>query len=87
MALAKEKDLEFIISNTTEAGIVFDAFDTPDMQPPNSFPAKLTVFLYERFKHFSENSDSGLTIIPCELINHNADTLKHIILKYINLWN
>src|SRR5690606_11117948 len=28
----------------------------------------------------------GLTIIPCELINHNAETLKNIILRYIELW-
>ena len=29
----------------------------------------------------------GLTIIPCELINYNADNLKEIILKYMELWN
>src|SRR5690606_36930824 len=42
--LAKEASLEFVISNTTEAGIAYIASDTPDMQPPSSFPAKLTVF-------------------------------------------
>ncbi|MCB0475825.1 MAG: tagaturonate reductase, partial [Flavobacteriaceae bacterium] len=84
--LAKEEHLEFIISNTTEAGIAYDENDTAAMCPPNSFPAKLTLLLYERFKHFDGDASKGLTIIPCELINYNADTLKKIILQYIELW-
>lgn len=84
--LAKEDALQFIISNTTESGIAFVESDLPNMSPPSSFPAKLTLLLFERFKHFNGNKDKGLTIIPCELINHNADTLKSIILKYIALW-
>ena len=85
--LAKVETLEFVISNTTEAGIAYVASDTQDMQPPSSYPAKLTVLLYERFKHFNGNSKKGLTIIPCELINHNSEALKDIILQYINDWN
>ncbi|WP_242118356.1 tagaturonate reductase [Aestuariivivens sediminicola] len=87
LELAREDNLEFIISNTTEAGIAYDANDTFSMEPPNSFPAKLTRLLYERFEHYKGDSDKGLTIIPCELINYNADTLKEIILKYGALWN
>ena len=87
LELAKEEDLEFIISNTTEAGIAFDSKDTATMQPPNSFPAKLTLLLYERFKYFNGDANKGLTIIPCELINNNADNLKEIILKYLELWH
>jgi tagaturonate reductase len=85
--LAKEEELQFIISNTTEAGIEYIATDLPDMRPPVAFPARLTALLYERFKHFNADPAKGLTIIPCELINHNADTLKEIILKYNDLWN
>ncbi|MBC9798323.1 tagaturonate reductase [Sinomicrobium weinanense] len=84
--LAKEEELQFIISNTTEAGIAFDEKDTPDMQPPSSFPGKLTVLLYERFKYFNGDPSKGLTLIPCELINNNADALKEVILKYVDLW-
>ena len=36
------------------------------------------------FKHFKGDTSKGLTIIPCELINHNSETLKDIILKYIS---
>jgi len=85
--LAKEEHLEFVISNTTEAGISYDENDHPELNPPNSFPAKLTLLLYERFKYFKEDCQKGLTIIPCELINYNADTLRDIILKYCSEWN
>ena len=86
LSLAKGEQLQFIISNTTEAGIAYVATDTLDMQPPSSFPAKLTVLLYERFKYFKGDAKRGLTIIPCELINYNSDTLKEIILKYSDEW-
>jgi tagaturonate reductase len=87
LSLAKEESLEFIISNTTEAGIAYVSSDTLDMKPPSSFPAKLTVLLYERYKHFNSDASKGLTIIPCELINLNAETLQDIILKYVSDWN
>jgi len=87
LSLAKEEALEFIISNTTEAGISYLESDSIEMQPPTSFPAKLTVLLYERFEHFNGDENKGLTIIPCELINNNSETLKEIILKYIQDWN
>ena len=86
-SLAREKELQFVVSNTTEAGISFDEEDKLEMEPPNSFPAKLTVLLHERYQHFNGAADKGLTILPCELINYNADNLKSIILRYIELWN
>lgn len=86
LELAKIPELEFIFSNTTEAGIVFDPTDQFDATPPKSYPAKLTRWLWERFTHFEANSNAGLYIIPCELINYNATTLKKIILQYVDLW-
>lgn len=87
LKLSEEDSLEFVISNTTEAGIAYMEGDTKEMSPPDSFPAKLTLFLYHRFNHFKGNPNKGLTIIPCELINHNADTLFNIIDKYIEDWH
>lgn len=86
LQLAEEESLEFLISNTTEAGIAYDATDTLEGTPHKSFPAKVTALLYRRFKKFGGDKNKGLTIIPCELINHNADTLKKIILQYTELW-
>lgn len=84
--LAKEEKLQFIISNTTESGIIYLQTDTTDLEPPQSFPAKLTVLLFERFNHFKGAPDKGLTILPCELINHNADKLREIILNHAQDW-
>ena len=49
---AKLDTLRFIVSNTTEAGIVYDANDRFDYLPPHTFPGKLTKFLFERFEFF-----------------------------------
>lgn len=78
--------LEFVISNTTEAGILFSANDSLDDKPASTFPGKLTQFLYERFCFYSGSPSSGLHIIPCELIENNGDALKDCILKYSALW-
>lgn len=76
---AKSEELCFIISNTTEAGIVLDAKDTNLAECPNSFPGKLLALLYKRYQHFQGNSNKGLIIIPCELIDHNGSELKRVI--------
>ncbi|MEH6679068.1 MAG: tagaturonate reductase [Sediminicola sp.] len=86
LELAKETELAFIVSNTTEAGIAYDPSDLLEMRPPSSFPAKLTQLLYKRYQHFKGAKDKGVYIIPCELINHNSDTLREIMVKYISDW-
>lgn len=87
LTLAKEEELEFIFSNTTETGIAFDETETSYQGPHKNFPAKVAVLLYERFKYFNGASDKGLRIIPCELIEDNAFVLRDIIIKYAQLWN
>ena len=49
---AAQPDLRFMVSNTTEAGIEYLKEDKPTDKCPTSFPAKVTAFLYERFKAF-----------------------------------
>ena len=51
---AKSPDLQLVISNTTEAGIAFLETDKLTDCPPASFPAKVTIMLYERYKHFTD---------------------------------
>lgn len=86
LSLAREPELRFIFSNTTESGIAFDPDDKPTMTPPGSFPAKLTLLLYERYLSYDGAPDKGVAIIPCELINHNADTLRALVLDYAVQW-
>ena len=87
LELAQLPGLEFIFSNTTEAGIAFNPKDQFEDRPPQSYPAKLTRWLWERYSYFEGNTAAGLYIIPCELINYNATTLKKILFQYIELWN
>ena len=86
LALARQPEIRFIFSNTTESGIVFAADDNFDDQPPGSFPAKLTRFLYERYRHFRGVPEAGCIIIPTELIVDNATRLREIMLEYSARW-
>ena len=83
---AEDPAMEFIVSNTTEAGITYDGADRPDMTPPASFPAKLAVYLYHRFRHFGGDPTKGVVILPCELIDRNGDNLKAIVLRLAREW-
>ncbi len=86
IAEAKNPDLRFVISNTTEAGISYNPNDKLEDKPQTSFPGKVTVFLYERFKAFNGDESKGLIFIPCELIDKNGDNLKRIVLQYASEW-
>ena len=86
LALARQSQVRFIFSNTTESGIVFSADDALADEPPAMFPAKLTRFLYERFRHFAGAPERGCIIIPTELIVDNATRLRQFILEYAALW-
>lgn len=86
LALAHQPEVRFIFSNTTESGIVYSAADSFADAPPASFPAKLTRFLYERYRHFAGAPDRGCVIIPTELIIDNATRLREILLQYAALW-
>lgn len=84
---ALNPDLEFIISNTTEAGIAFDANDRDPSKLATSFPGKLTQLLYRRYQHFNGSPDKGLILLPCELIEKNGENLRETIVRYIGHWN
>lgn len=85
-AYAKCETLRFVVSNTTEAGIVFDETDKFDACPPTTFPGKLTKFMYDRYQYFNGASDKGLILIPCELIENNGINLKKCVHQFIELW-
>lgn len=84
--LAKLDTLRFVISNTTEAGIVYDETDKFELCPPNSYPGKLTKFLFERFEHFEGDTGKGLVILPVELIDDNGKNLKKCVKALSELW-
>ena len=80
-SFARSEDLRFVVSNTTEAGIVFSDQDRYDATPlPETYPGKLTRFLHQRYLHFGGDPSKGLVILPCELIEKNGETLKTLCL-------
>lgn len=81
--LALDPELKIIVSNTTEAGICYNGSDEFDGFEKITYPAKLTKFLFERFKA----GLGGVYLLPVELIDNNADELKRCVDKYISLWN
>ncbi|MDR0785459.1 MAG: tagaturonate reductase [Treponema sp.] len=85
--MAENPDLRFVVSNTTEAGIAYDAADRLDDKPQRSFPGKVAAFLYRRWKYFNGDPSKTLVIVPCELIDKNGDTLREIVVRYAEEWN
>jgi tagaturonate reductase len=81
MRYAESADMQIIISNTTEVGIVLKEDDDIYAAPPESFPAKLLAFLHHRFQYFNGSKESGMVIIPTELIVDNGTKLKDIVLE------
>src|SRR5690606_12235708 len=75
-------NVKVILSNTADKGYELDESDdrtlisTPE-RLPKSFPAKLLVLLHHRWQ---VNADAPLSIFPCELISHNGDKLRSILL-------
>src|SRR5262249_35064582 len=83
LRLARSPALRVILSNTTEKGYELDPDDRPGRVPPGSFPAKLLAVLRARF-------DAGLpalTIVPCELREHQAALLRGLLVDLARGWN
>lgn len=77
---AHNAEMKIILSNTTEVGIQL-VDDNINNEPPVSFPGKLLAFLYERFRAFNGSKESGMVIVPTELITDNGTKLESIVLE------
>lgn len=80
LRLARNPALQIIISNTTEVGLNYTE-ESIFQQPPVSFPAKLTAFLYERFRSVGGSKAKGLVVIPTELVTDNGLKLREAVEK------
>ncbi len=78
--VACSPDLRFVVSNTTEKGYELDTNDA--RESPKSFPAKLTHLLHARF----QAGRPGLTLMPCELRDDQADELCGIVCQLADRW-
>ncbi len=80
LRLARNPALQIIISNTTEVGLNY-VEESIFQRPPESFPAKLTAFLYERFRSVGGSKAKGLVVIPTELVTDNGLKLREAVEK------
>ena len=88
IAFSRSEELEIVISNTTEAGIVFQEETQPGYgQLATTFPGKLTQLLWTRFQYFKGAPERGLKFLPVELIDKNGEKLRRCILQYAEYWN
>ena len=83
MKVAVSDDLEIIVSNTTEAGIVYDPACALTDKPAASFPGKLTQVLYARY----QANKPGIIMLACELIDNNGKELLKCVNQYVDQWN
>ena len=83
MDVAASDDLEIIVSNTTEAGIVYDPACKLEDVPASSFPGKLTQVLYHRYKA----GKKGIIMLACELIDNNGKELQKCCNNYAKDWD
>lgn len=81
---AHDPNMQIIISNTTEVGIQL-VNDDVRKHPPVSFPGKLLSFLHERYHAFNGSTQSGMVIVPTELIPNNGKKLESIVLELAHL--
>ena len=82
MDVAAGEALEYIVSTTTEAGIVYDPSCRLEDCPPASFPAKLTQVLLHRWRA----GRPGVVVLSCELIDNNGKELLRCVNQYIKQW-
>jgi tagaturonate reductase len=79
-------DVKTIVSNTADSGYAVFEGDSAGLleseHAPRGFAAKLVVLLHERYRAGAE----PVTLLPCELISRNADTLRDIVLGIAREW-
>jgi tagaturonate reductase len=82
-------DVQVIVSNTADKGYLLDPADGPALvregwRVPRSFPAKLLVLLHRRWQRVPR---APLSILPCELVERNGDTLRGIVSTLAREWD
>ena len=80
--LATSPDLRYLVSNATESGYALAKDDLLNSQPPRSLPAKLSQVLWTRYR----SGGGPLVLLPCELIERNAEALLELVVEQARLW-
>jgi len=88
IAEAVATDVRVIVSNTGDRGYALDPADGPSLlsggtAAPRSFPAKLAVLLYRRWR---QQPGGGPSLFPCELVPGNGDALRAVVCELAKSW-
>ncbi len=83
---ARNPQIDIVTSNTTEAGLSYTKEVYDQSRCPNTYPAKLTAYLYERYLAFQGNEAYGLDVIPCELVENNGYLLRELVIQCAKDW-
>ena len=82
-----QRDVKVIVSNTADAGYALFDEDTADLldgrRTPRGFAAKLAVLLHARY----QAGAAPITVLPCELVSRNGDTLRDLVIGVARGWN
>ncbi|KNH04427.1 Altronate oxidoreductase [Candidatus Burkholderia brachyanthoides] len=82
-----KRDVKVIVSNTADAGYALFAEDTADLldgrRTPRGFAAKLVVLLHARYRAGAK----PITLLPCELVSRNGDTLRDLVTGVARGWH
>jgi tagaturonate reductase len=81
-AFASQTSVRWIVSNVTEAGMVWKNEGSIN-EFAESFPARLTQWLYRRFELAPQ---AETVLLPCELLPNNGDLLKSFVLEHSKAW-
>lgn len=82
MEVAASPTLTTIVTNATEAGYQLSPADRAEAAQPTTMPGMLTQALFARFSA----GESPLIVLPCELIERNADRLKDLVAEQARRW-
>lgn len=82
------RDARVVISNTGDSGYQCHDTDTAELlhtetRVPRGFAAKLVVLLHARFAAGA----APLTLLPCELVTRNGDTLRALVAGLAREWH
>jgi len=80
--LACDREMEWIVSNTTEAGLKLEDGEPKSGILIQSFPARLCYLLRCRF----ESGQTAPVVMPTELVEDNGQVLKGLVIEQARRW-
>lgn len=82
---ADNPDITLVVSNTTEAGLVYHEEPWAPDRSPATVAGRLTRWFYHRYETLGEDAPS-VDVLPFELVAQNGRVLQLLMAHYISAW-